>query len=74
MKTALSIESYTPLKKTARNRCNPESSTNLTASTHLNYTLKRSESSSTLHHTDPEISIIEDRYRMLEMNYRRLLA
>jgi hypothetical protein len=68
MKTALSIESYTPphLKKTARNRCNPESSINLTTSSaHHNYTLKRSESSSTLQHTDPEISIIEDRYRML---------
>jgi hypothetical protein len=67
MKTALSIESNTPphLKKTARNRCNPESSINLTASAHHNYTLKRSESSSTLQHTDPEISIIEDRYRML---------
>jgi hypothetical protein len=36
-------------------------------------TLKHSESSSTLRRTDTEISVIEDRYRALEQNYKDLL-
>lgn len=75
MKSRLSIEIKELLehKKLGASRYNPESSSNLTTSTNTTKPLKRSESSSTLRRTDTEISIIEDRYRTLEQNYRDLL-
>lgn len=74
MKSRLSIEIKGLLEqsKLGASRYNPESSSNITTSTTLK-PLKRSESSSTLRRTDTDISIIEDRYRLLERNYRDLL-
>jgi hypothetical protein len=72
MKSRLSIEIKGVLeaKKLGGSRYNPESSTNLTACSTSAKPLKRSESSSTLRRTDTEMSLIEDRYRALEQNYR----
>jgi hypothetical protein len=75
MKSRLSIEIKGLLehKKLGGSRYNPESSSNITTSSTTVKPLKRSESSSTLRRTDTDISIIEDRYRLLERNYRDLL-
>lgn len=75
MKSRLSIEIKGLLepKKLGASRYNPESSSNITSSSTTVKPLKRSESSSTLRRTDTDISLIEDRYRLLEHNYRELL-
>jgi hypothetical protein len=57
-----------------KSRFNPESPANITAdSARCTSTMKRSESASTLQATDTSISLIEDRYRLLEQDYRSLL-
>lgn len=75
MKSRLSIEIKGLLErsKLGASRYNPESSSNITTSSTTVKPLKRSESSSTLRRTDTDISIIEDRYLLLERNYRDLL-
>jgi hypothetical protein len=75
MKSRLSIEIKGLLehKKLGASRYNPESSSNITTSSTTAKPLKRSESTSTLRRTDTDISVIEDRYRLLEKNYRDLL-
>lgn len=75
MKSRLSIEIKGLLepKKLGASRYNPESSSNITTSSTTAKPLKRSGSSSTLRRTDTDISLIEDRYRLLEHNYRELL-
>lgn len=75
MKSRLSIEikGLLEYKKLGASRYNPESSTSITNSSTNAKPLKRSESSSTLRRTDTDISVIEDRYKLLEKNYRDLL-
>lgn len=72
MKSRLSIEIKGLLEhnKLGGSRCDPECSAALTTASNSTKHLKRSESSSTLRRTDTEISLIEDRYRALEHNYR----
>ncbi len=76
MKSRFSIEAKAMIDqhKTKKSRFNPESSANVSADSALCASaLKRSESSSTLQATDTSISLIEDRYRQLESDYRSLL-
>lgn len=76
MKARHSIETRGLLesKKMSCSRYNPESSTNITSySINTTKTLQRSDSSSTLRRPPSDLSIIEDRYKALEQNYRCLL-
>ena len=75
MKSRLSIEIKGLLerKKLGKSRYNTDSSTSITNTSTTAKPLKRSESSSTLRRTDTDISVIEDRYKLLEKNYRDLL-
>jgi hypothetical protein len=75
MKSRLSIEIKGLLehKKLGASRYNPESSTSIANTSTTVKPLKRSESSSTLRRTDTDISVIDDRYKLLEKNYRDLL-
>jgi hypothetical protein len=53
----------------------PDSDSNLTTYSNNNsHTLKSSESTSTLHATQSDLSIIQDRYLTLEQDYLQLLT